>query len=83
MVQQSKRLLMEWTRTSTLNKQQKLELRRRTRMFLRMSSTFTLHNGRLAFMGAVPNKPKELFDLLNALDPENFRSYEEFKERWL
>ena len=78
MVQESKKLLHEWTRTSYLNKKQKLDLRRRTRIFLRMSSTFTLMNGKLAFMGPIPNKPKDLFNLLNQLDPARFTSYHKF-----
>lgn len=82
MVQESKKLLHEWTRTSYLNKKQKLDLRRRTKMFLRTSSTFTLMHGKLMFTGPVPNEPKDLFDLLNNLDPERFKSYNEFKERY-
>lgn len=82
MVQESKRLLHQWTRTSYMNMERKRELRRRTKLFLRTSSTFTLMNGRLLLTRPVANKPKELFDLLNSIDPANFASYDEFKEKF-
>lgn len=44
MVQELKLLLSKWTRTSYLNKAQKLELRRETRKALRNSSTRIIHD---------------------------------------